>query len=177
MESFRPSIQNLPMSETWRDRAKLAMKGTISQEELAERIGTSQPGLSHWLNSRSQPSLDDINRIADEIGVSRVWLTHGLGYESGPGKVLLDLLLSAKWADEQLSPLAVTAQAILKAPVNQPLAHGAPEVTNLLEKFAADPDALTPDAMIFLEQQLSKHAKNKKAASPTKERSRRRAKG
>lgn len=109
------------------------MRGRINQETLAERLGTSQPGLSHWLNARSQPSLDDINRIADEIGVSRVWLTHGLGFEAGPGKLLLDLLMSATWSDEQLQPLALTAQALLKASP-----HNAMETAD----FAGKPKAL-----------------------------------
>lgn len=107
------------------------MKGRISQETLAERLGTSQPGLSHWLNGRSQPSLDDINRIADEIGVSRVWLTHGLGYESGPGKRLLDVVMSDALGDGDLEALAITAEQLAAAR------------SNLQKALGADPDSLS----------------------------------
>ncbi len=103
------------MQETWRDRAKRAMKGRISQEKMAEALGTSQPGVSHWLNGRSEANLDDINRIADAIGVSRVWLTHGIGYEDGPGKRLLDLLISGVLTANDLEALAVTANALAQA--------------------------------------------------------------
>lgn len=115
MGMFSASTENLRMNETWRERAKRAMKGRISQETLAERLGTSQPGLSHWLNDRSQPTLDDINRIADEIGVSRIWLTHGLGPAAGNGKLLLDLLMNEPWSDAELAPLAMMAQALITA--------------------------------------------------------------
>ncbi|MBS1188928.1 MAG: Peptidase S24-like protein [Rhodocyclaceae bacterium] len=107
------------------------MKGRISQETLAERLGTSQPGLSHWLNGRSQPSLDDINRIADEIGVSRVWLTHGLGYEMGPGKRLLDVLMSGALGEGDLEALAITAEQLAAAR------------SNLQKALGADPDSLS----------------------------------
>lgn len=106
------------MQGTWRSRAKSAMKGKVSQEQLADLLGTSQPGISHWLNGRSEPSLDDINRIADAIGVSRVWLTYGLGFERGPGKELLDMLLSGRLVEADLAALAVTARTLADARAN-----------------------------------------------------------
>lgn len=66
--------------EKWFDRTKRAMREKkVSQEALAEKLGRSQPGLSAWLRGFREPALDDINEIADLLGVSRVWVTHGEG--------------------------------------------------------------------------------------------------
>jgi len=35
-------------------------------------------GMQKWLAGTRQPSLDEINRIADQLKVPHTWLTHGL---------------------------------------------------------------------------------------------------
>jgi transcriptional regulator with XRE-family HTH domain len=103
------------MNETWQMRAKRAMKHRrLSQERLAETLGMTQGGLGHWLSDARQPSLGDINRIADAIGVSAAWLTHGLGFESGAGKPLLEILLAGALSESQLAALLATATAFAK---------------------------------------------------------------
>lgn len=91
------------------------MKGRVTQEQLAESLEMTQGGISSWLRSATQPNLEDINRIADAIGVSRVWLTHGLGYKEGPGKELLDTVMSGSLTETDLQALSVTAKALASA--------------------------------------------------------------
>lgn len=135
------------MNETWQQRAKRAMKGRITQEQLAEKLEMTQGGVSSWLRAATQPKLEDINRIADAIGVSRVWLTHGLGYQTGPGKELLDIILSGALRDTDLDALAVTAKALTGTRFNEkrmvesaefmpPAPTGTEKTTLLAEKLA-----------------------------------------
>ena len=126
------------MQNTWQHRAKSAMKGKITQEKLAEKLGITQGGLGHWLNGRNQASLDDVNRIADGIGISRAWLTHGLGYERGPGKELIDILLSGRLEEADLQALALTAKTFAEA-----RSQKLPAVETA--DFAPAPRAVNPD--------------------------------
>ncbi|RYG55597.1 MAG: XRE family transcriptional regulator, partial [Alphaproteobacteria bacterium] len=65
--------------ETWRDRARRRMKERgVTQDSLAEQLGITQGGLQHWLAGSRQPSLDQINKIADALDASHAWLTHGV---------------------------------------------------------------------------------------------------
>nr|WP_315417955.1 LexA family transcriptional regulator [uncultured Pseudomonas sp.] len=41
----------------------------VTQVELAERLGMSQGGIGHWLNKRRVPSLADMNRVLEELGL------------------------------------------------------------------------------------------------------------
>lgn len=41
----------------------------VTQDELAERLGMSQGGVGHWLNKRRVPSLADMNRVLEELGL------------------------------------------------------------------------------------------------------------
>lgn len=41
----------------------------VTQGELAERLGMSQGGVGHWLNKRRAPSLVDMNRVLDALGL------------------------------------------------------------------------------------------------------------
>lgn len=50
----------------------------LSQNQLAELLDMTQGGVQHWLAGTRQPSLEDINRIADILKVPGAWLTHGL---------------------------------------------------------------------------------------------------
>ena len=65
--------------KTWRDRANEARKSKgITQEKLAESLEMTPGGVQKWLAGKTQPTLDDINRIAEVLEVPPVWLTHGL---------------------------------------------------------------------------------------------------
>lgn len=76
---FCASARNTPLMDTWRDRAKARMKQLgISQERLAEVFDMTTAGMQKWLAGTRQPSLDEINRIADQLKVPHTWLTHGL---------------------------------------------------------------------------------------------------
>lgn len=80
---FCASAGNTRLMETWRDRAKARMKQLgISQERLAEVFDMTTAGMQKWLAGTRQPSLDEINRIADQLNVPHTWLTHGLDAES-----------------------------------------------------------------------------------------------
>lgn len=49
----------------------------ISQERLASRLGCTRGAIGHYLNDRRQPSLIQIERIADILNVSPAWLLYG----------------------------------------------------------------------------------------------------
>ncbi len=40
---------------------------TITQEELAKRIGVNQSMISHYITGRSMPALDTLSRICTEL--------------------------------------------------------------------------------------------------------------
>lgn len=42
----------------------------VSQRELAEKIGTTQPRVSEWENDKVEPTLYNIIRIVDALRVS-----------------------------------------------------------------------------------------------------------
>ena len=50
----------------------------VSQERLGEAFGMGPAAIQKWLAGDRQPSLDQINQIADELKVTRTWLTYGL---------------------------------------------------------------------------------------------------
>lgn len=50
---------------------KRARKGKISQERLAERVGTTRRHMIRLENGENRPSVDLRDRIADELGVPR----------------------------------------------------------------------------------------------------------
>lgn len=41
----------------------------VTQEKLAEHLGMSQGGIAHWLSGRREPSLEDIGRLLDYLGL------------------------------------------------------------------------------------------------------------
>lgn len=54
----------------WYELAKDLMKGQgVSQETLAEHLGITKGAVSHWLNARREPSLDDIAKILTYLGL------------------------------------------------------------------------------------------------------------
>lgn len=129
----------------------------ITQDALSERLDMTQGGLQHWLAGTRQPSLEQINKIAETLLVSPAWLTHGID----PGTSLDGLGAAAQSAlrrfiraeREHLAPSTVwqslhaiadlafpLVQAEPAGPAAQP--HGAlgapinPEKMQELEKLA-----------------------------------------
>lgn len=75
----RAGRHTIAMEASWRERAKARMKEVgMTQNALSEILSMTQGGLQHWLAGTRQPSIDDINRIADELRMPRTALTHGV---------------------------------------------------------------------------------------------------
>lgn len=54
----------------WFDVAKIRMRDTgITQETLAEHLGMTKGAVSHWLNARREPSINDIAKILNFLGM------------------------------------------------------------------------------------------------------------
>lgn len=54
----------------WYDVAKSRMKDMeITQEKLAEHLGITKGAVSHWLNARREPSIEDIAKILRLLGM------------------------------------------------------------------------------------------------------------
>lgn len=61
---------DLGMNMKWYDLAKDLMKRNgVSQETLAEHIGITKGAVSHWLNARREPSIEDIAKIMSYLGL------------------------------------------------------------------------------------------------------------
>ncbi|HEY2455187.1 MAG TPA: S24 family peptidase [Scandinavium sp.] len=57
------------MTMKWYDLAKSLMKSQgKNQEELAEHLGITKGAVSHWLNARREPSLEEIAKILRYLG-------------------------------------------------------------------------------------------------------------
>ena len=57
------------MTMKWYDLAKSLMKSQgITQEQMAEHLGITKGAVSHWLNARREPSLEEIARILEFLG-------------------------------------------------------------------------------------------------------------
>lgn len=57
------------MTMKWYDFAKSLMRAqSISQEQLAEHLGITKGAVSHWLNGRREPSLEEIAEILQYLG-------------------------------------------------------------------------------------------------------------
>ncbi|APE48587.1 hypothetical protein BO996_12395 [Delftia sp. HK171] len=94
----------IPM-ETWTDRAKARMRELgVSQERLAEQFGMTPAGMQKWLAGTRQPAFEEINQIADRLGVPRTWLTYGTDPNDStdgltdPAKTVLRKLISMERA-------------------------------------------------------------------------------
>jgi SOS-response transcriptional repressor LexA len=56
--------------DKWIALVKASMEDRkVTQVELAERLGMSQGGIGHWLNKRRVPSLVDMNRLLQALGL------------------------------------------------------------------------------------------------------------
>ncbi len=65
------------MKTKWYDLAKQLMRAQgMSQDSLADLMGITKGGLSHWLNGRREPNLEDIARIMRALGRRQFTVTH-----------------------------------------------------------------------------------------------------
>lgn len=63
------NLYNLSMTMKWYDLAKSLMKReNINQEQLAEHLGITKGAVSHWLNARREPGIEDIAKILRFLG-------------------------------------------------------------------------------------------------------------
>lgn len=49
--------------------SELREKAELSQDELAEKAGTSQKAISFWERNMREPSLSNIQKLCDALGV------------------------------------------------------------------------------------------------------------
>lgn len=115
----------------------------ITQEKLAETLDMTQGGVQHWLAGKRQPSLDDINRISDVLGVPHAWLTHGLEPEDmldglqGKARDVLRALIMAERSGPLPDALWTSIEATLRLvrPQSTTISstQPAPGIQNLLE--------------------------------------------
>lgn len=67
---------------SWRERAKIRMADLgVTQERLSEHFGMTPAGIQKWLAGTRQPTLEEIDRIADFLGLPGPTLTHGVTAE------------------------------------------------------------------------------------------------
>lgn len=63
------NLYHLGMTMKWYDLAKSLMKRDgINQEQLAEHLGITKGAVSHWLNARREPSIQEIAKILRFLG-------------------------------------------------------------------------------------------------------------
>lgn len=61
----------------WYDLAKSRMKDMdINQEKMAEHLGITKGAVSHWLNARREPSIEDIAKILRFLGMKEFTVNH-----------------------------------------------------------------------------------------------------
>ncbi len=57
------------MKMKWYEAAKAIMKNAgVNQDTLAEHLGITKGAVSHWLNARREPSIEDIAKIFNFLG-------------------------------------------------------------------------------------------------------------
>lgn len=60
----------MPHMDKWIELVKAKMSELkITQDILADRLGMSQGGVGHWLKKRRQPSIEDMNRVLQALGM------------------------------------------------------------------------------------------------------------
>lgn len=66
------------MTHTWIDRARYRMAALgLSQEYLAEALGCSRGAVGHYLAGRRNPTLQQLETIAEVLALSPAWLLFG----------------------------------------------------------------------------------------------------
>lgn len=76
------------MKMKWYELAKSKMKDLdVNQEKLAEHLGITKGAVSHWLNARREPSLDDIAKILRYLGMKEFTVNYDGTISSGESGV------------------------------------------------------------------------------------------
>lgn len=58
---------------------QLRLRAGLSQKELADKIGTSQPLLSGWERSKAKPSYENLHKLSHALNVDYNMLFEALG--------------------------------------------------------------------------------------------------
>lgn len=59
------------MKNTFAENLKAMRKEEkLSQSEIADAVGTTQKSVSKWENKKTEPSIDDLWKLADFFGVT-----------------------------------------------------------------------------------------------------------
>lgn len=70
-------MYDLGMNMKWYDLAKSRMKDMdINQEKLAEHLGITKGAVSHWLNARREPGIEEIAKILRFLGMKEFLVNH-----------------------------------------------------------------------------------------------------
>lgn len=98
----------------------------VSQERLGECFGMTPAAIQKWLAGDRQPSLDQINQIADALAVTQTWLTHGVDASSSIDGIapkehailhrLIDLARTNRLRPEQWDALSAMVTAFAPPP-------------------------------------------------------------
>ncbi|MGX8939472.1 helix-turn-helix domain-containing protein [Symbiopectobacterium sp. Eva_TO] len=92
----------------WHEIAKARMKALrITQDELAERLGVTKGGISHWLNGRREPRIEDFCKIMAILGLNKLMLNND-------GSLLVDQDFEAMLATPLLPELTEEELELLK---------------------------------------------------------------
>ncbi|WP_217548864.1 LexA family transcriptional regulator [Pantoea sp. GbtcB22] len=76
------------MNMKWYDLAKSRMKDMgINQEKLAEHLGITKGAVSHWLNARREPGIEDIAKIMRFLGMKEFIVNHDGTIAPTPGSL------------------------------------------------------------------------------------------
>lgn len=71
--------------KTWQERAREVMRTKkLTQRTVAERMHRSQSTFACWLNGRNIPNLDDMDSLAEALGVDAAWLSYGIENRANP---------------------------------------------------------------------------------------------
>ena len=91
-------------------RLKLAMevagKGTVSQKEMAQRLGVAPPSVNAWFNGRNFPDVEHCIHICEWLRCDLMWLTTGKHSETGNSLENIWNQCSKKDREEFLKKLA-----------------------------------------------------------------------
>jgi DNA-binding transcriptional regulator YiaG len=69
-ELMRQARADLAQKRNVTGLARLRLDAGMSQAELAKKIGTSQPRLSQWERGDEKPSLENLKRLREALGVT-----------------------------------------------------------------------------------------------------------
>jgi len=132
-------------------RIKLARKRKqLSQTDLANLLGVSQPTIGYWENGHHEPRHANMYRIADALNVRRLWLISGqenqaVDTNNAPAITdETDPYLATPILHIPLLPWPSDADQFLKSP-SQPIRHLSASVSALQPFALACPD----DAMQY----------------------------